>query len=256
MDIHEGLPLLEGDFDAEGIIEPARVYRPVAMPERVVACFFGEVVAALARRPEAREVTRMRSESGDVPVWEVELPLGRLAVFQCGVGAPLAAAMLEQVIARGARRVVACGGAGALLSHLVLGHAVVVDSAVRDEGTSYHYLPAQRTIAADAAMVARLRESLDADDVAHLTGRTWTTDAIFRETRARTERRIAEGCVVVEMEAAALIAVARYRGVAFGHLLMAGDSLSGQEWDHRDWTRATAARQQLFWSAARAALAP
>jgi uridine phosphorylase len=249
-------PLLEGDFDSEGLIEPARVIRKVDMPENVVACYFGEVVAAIAGRPEARQVTRLRSESHTAPVWEIQLPAGRLAVFQPGVGAPLAAGMLEQVIARGARRVIVCGAAGALLPELVLGHAVVVDSAVRDEGTSYHYLPASRTVEADPQVVSRLSASLDADGVAHISGRTWTTDAIYRETRERADRRISEGCVVVDMEAAALIAVARFRGIQFGHLLMAGDSLSGQTWEHRGWTGAAEARTRLFWSAANAALAP
>ena len=64
--------------------------------------------------------------------------------------------------------------------------------------------------------------------MAHTVGRTWTTDAVYRETRARTDRRRAEGCLTVEMEASALIAVARFRGVAFSQVLFAGDSLAGE----------------------------
>jgi len=79
-----------------------------------------------------------------------------------------------------------------------------------------------------------------------VTARTWTTDAVFRETRTRVDRRVAEGCVVVDMEASALIAVARHRGVRLAHLLFAGDSLAGQEWEHRGWTRAADIRAGLF----------
>jgi purine-nucleoside phosphorylase len=79
-----------------------------------------------------------------------------------------------------------------------------------------------------------------------VTGRTWTTDAIFRETRARAERRIAERCVTVEMEAAALFAVGAFRGARVGQLLYAGDSLVEEEWDSRDWLNATTVREQLF----------
>lgn len=247
-------PLFEGDHDSAAIIEPSRVLRVHEdMPERVVLCFFNDVVGALAQRHDARAVAELHSETGDTPIWRLEVDGVPVAVVHPGVGAPMAVVTLEEVVAMGAKRVIACGGAGALLPDLVLGHAVVVDSAVRDEGTSHHYLAPGRVIDADPAPVARLRGVLDGDGVAHLVGRSWTTDAVYRETRARTDRRIAERCVVVEMEAAALIAVARYRDVPFGQVLMAGDSLAGEQWDHRGWTTAAAAREEIFWVAARAA---
>lgn len=85
-------------------------------------------------------------------------------------------------------------------------------------------------------------------------GRTWTTDAIYRERRVKVERRTSEACVVVEMEAAALLGVAQYRRVELGYLLLAGDSLAGDTWDHRGWMSARAAREKVFWSATEAAL--
>jgi uridine phosphorylase len=249
------LPLLEHDFDAESVLEPARIVPVADMPERAVLCFFGDVVReVVADRADARQVTTLSSEAGANPVWEISVSGRRLAVFQPGVGAPWAAAFLEEIIAMGCRRLVACGGAGALIPELVLGHAVVVDSAVRDEGTSHHYLPASRRIDADPQAVATLVEACDAAGMAHVVGRSWTTDAIYRETRGRVDRRVAEGCVVVEMEAAALLAVAQYREVAFGQILLAGDSLAGENWDDRGWMSARAAREGLFWVAAEAAV--
>lgn len=249
------LPLFEDDLGSAGIIEPGRVVAPNAtMPERVVLCFFGDIVTDLVAG-QARRVATLTSEAGKNPIWEIERSGQRLAVYQPGVGAPLAAGFLEEVIAMGGRRFVACGGAGALVPGLDLGHPVVVDSAVRDEGTSHHYVAPARVIEADPHAVAILRDTLARHDVAHLVGRSWTTDALYRETRARAERRVAEGCVVVEMEAAALFAVARYREVTFGQLLIAGDTLAGETWDDRGWMSARAARERLFWLAAEAALA-
>lgn len=63
-----------------------------------------------------------------------------------------------------------------------------------------------------------------------------------------------EGCLVVEMEASALMAIARYRSIPFGEVVMAGDSLAGREWEHRGWMTAGPARRQLFASAAAAAV--
>jgi len=248
------LPLLEDDLSEPGVIDASDLHPvPVdGMPDTAVLCFFPEVVDRLATGG-ARRICTFKLESGNKSVHEIEIDGRRLAVMQPGVGAPLATVFMEDLIALGVRRFVAVGGAGALLPELVLGHAVVVDSAVRDEGTSYHYLAPGKVVDADPDGVAALCATLDAAEVPYLRARTWTTDAIYRETRTRVDRRRAEGCAVVEMEASALIAVARYRGVGYAQLLLAADSLAGEAWEHRGWTTAAEARQGLFEVAAQAA---
>ncbi|MFC4944693.1 nucleoside phosphorylase [Pseudonocardia sp. GCM10023141] len=248
------LPLLENDLTTDGLIQPALVTRKLQadIPAVVVLCFFPEVVAALGGAGGS-QVCRLSSERGHTPVWEIELGGTRLAVMQPGVGAPLSAMSFEELIALGGRRFVAVGGAGALVPELVLGHAVIVESAVRDEGTSFHYLPPGRVVDADPHGVAVLEATLDAAGVPYRTARTWTTDAVYRETRSRVDRRVAEGCIVVEMEASAFIAVARYRDVRFAQLLLAADSLAGPAWEHRGWTTAREAREGMFRLAATAA---
>ena len=154
--------------------------------------------------------------------------------------------MLEEVIALGCAGIVACGGAGALRDDLVLGHAVVVDEAVRDEGTSYHYLAPSRTVTADRHGVEVLEAVLTERGVPFLTGKSWTTDAFYRESGTRIDRRVAEGCLTVEMEASAFMAVARFRGVRFAQLLYAGDSVAGATWDERGWNRAASIREATF----------
>ena len=237
------LPLLEGeDLTGEGVIEPSRLIRPVDAPAVAVACFFRDVVGELSSRADARPVCRLHSEMGPASLWEIEHQGVRLGVFHPGVGAPLAGAMLEQVIARGVRGVIACGGAGALVPELVMGHAVVLTGAVRDEGTSFHYLSAGRVISADPGPAETLADALSANGVETVRGLSWSMDAIYRETRARVSRRVEEGCLVVEMEASALMAIARYRSIPFGEVVMAGDSLAGREWQHRGWMTAESAR--------------
>jgi uridine phosphorylase len=162
---------------------------------------------------------------------------------------------LGPVIARGVRGVIACGAAGALVPDLVMGHAVVLTGAVRDEGTSFHYLPAGRVVSADPGPAESLADALSAAGVETTHGLSWSMDAIYRETRARVSRRVEEGCLVVEMEASALMAIARYRSIPFGEVVMAGDSLAGREWQHRGWMTAKSARRHLFASAADAAVA-
>lgn len=250
-----GLALLEHDDDPSAVIEPTRVITARDVPECAVMCFFAEVVDALSRRADARQVARLRAAHGIHGIWEIGFAGQRLAVFHPGMGAPLAVAFFEGAIAYGCRKFVTCGGAGALVPELVLGHAVVLDSAVRDEGTSFHYLPPGRVVEADPGAVSALGSVLERHGVPCVTGRSWTTDAVYRETPSRVERRRQEGCITVEMEAAALFAVARFRGVRLGQLLYAGDSLAKDEWDKRNWHRQTDVRERLFWLAAESCLA-
>lgn len=243
-------PILEHDPDPVGIIDPTMV-PPRDVPEHAVLCFFNEVVTKLSN--DARECFKLRAEHGTHVAYEIEHEGKRLAFFQPGVGAPLAAAFLEQAIARGCRRFAVCGGAGALVPELVLGHVVVPTAAVRDEGTSYHYLPPSREVDADPATVDVLTKLLTERAVPFVKGKTWTTDGVYRETRARTTKRREEGCIVVEMEAAALFSVARFRKVPLLYLLYAGDSLAGEQWDRREW-QGHRERETLFWLAAAACL--
>lgn len=247
-------PILEFDEASEALLEPARLIRPIDIPEHAVACFFHEVLAGLVEHGGARVVKYLKSEIGRHPVYEIDLDGRRLAVFHPGVGAPLAAGFLEEMIALGSRKFMACGGAGVLNSAIALGHPIVVSAAVRDEGTSYHYLPPAREVAADPLGVTALEETLRAAQVEYLVGKTWTTDAIYRETPGKIQRRRAEGCVTVEMEAATFFAVARFRKVPFGQLLYAGDDVGGSAWDSRRWDKHSSVREKLFWLTAEACL--
>jgi uridine phosphorylase len=95
---------------------------------------------------------------------------------------------------------------------------------------------------------------LRARGCAYIVSKRWTTDACYREAPAKIRRRKAEGCLAVEMEAAALFAMAEVRGVQRAQLLYGGDDVSGGTWDSRHWT-AHAGREQLFGLAAEACLA-
>jgi uridine phosphorylase len=196
----------------------------------------------------------MRSELGTHPLYELDVEGRRLAVFHPGVGAPLAAGLLEEVIALGCRKIIACGGAGVLDADIAVGHIIVPAAAVRDEGTSYHYLPPAREVSASPDAIAAIEKVLRAHGCAYIVSKTWTTDAYYRETSVKIRRRKAEGCLAVEMEAAAFFAVAQFRGVQLAQLLYGGDDVSSGAWDSRHWTTHSV-REQLFWLAAEACLA-
>lgn len=248
-------PILEFDPSSEAIIEPGREIAPLAnAPECCVLCFFQDVITALVEKGRTKVISERRSEIGSHPVYELDVEGRRLALFPPGIGAPLAGGFLDELIALGFRKFIACGGAGVLDSEVAVGHIVVPDVAVRDEGISYHYLPPAREVHASPEAIAAITRVLERHAIPYVVGKTWTTDAIYRETPAKVQRRRAEGCITVEMEAAAFFAVARFRGVIFGQILYGGDDVSGAVWDSRDWQKRASVREKLFWLAAEACL--
>ncbi len=254
VEMRDDAPILEFDPAPTGVIEPSETIEPMDIPTHAVLCFFQDVIAKVVAEHDGRVIDHVVSEIGRNPIHELDYGGRRLAVVHPGVGAPLSAGYLEELIARGCRAFVACGGAGVLVPDVALGHVIVPVAAVRDEGTSYHYLPASREVEPTRQAVEALVATLEHHHVPFVRGKTWTTDGIYRETRGKVERRVAEGCLSVEMEAAAFFAVAAFRGVAFGQLLYAGDDLSGDAWDDRGWDQHSSGREALFRLAAEAVL--
>jgi len=247
-------PILEFDPTPTAIIEPKHLIEPIDIPEHCVLCFFQDVFDGLLKEGRLKLLATQKSEIGAHPVYELDMDGRRLAAFHPGVGAPLAAALLDEVIALGCKRFIACGGAGVLNREIAVGRLIVPSSAVRDEGTSYHYLPPSREAPASPEGVTAIEKALKADGIDYIVGKTWTTDGFYRETPEKVKLRKAEGCITVEMEAAAFFAVAQFRGVTFAQILYGGDNLDSEKWDSRHWNNQTSVREKLFWLAAEACL--
>jgi uridine phosphorylase len=239
-------PILEYDPDPNPIIQARQHLQPMDVSEACVLCFFRDAIADVLGKYPHRLVTTLKGEAEHLPVYELDYHGKKVVLHKACVGAPLAAGQLEELTAIGCRKFMVCGGAGVLDRELAVGHLIIPTSAVRDEGTSYHYMPPSREVEADPVVVAVIEEIFKARNVPYITAKTWTTDAFYRETRAKFARRKQEGCVTVEMESAAYFAVAKYLGVRFGQILYAGDNLDGDAWDNREWHKRTDIRTALL----------
>lgn len=248
------IPLLEFDPSRDAVIEPAKIIAPLDGVRHCVLCYFRHVISGLLAQGMLQPLAAHGSEMGELPLYEMRFQDKRLAVIQAPVGASFAAALLEELIARGFDSFMVCGGCGVLDRQITVGHLLIPTSAVRDEGTSYHYLPASREVAAIPEGLAAIKGVLEAHAVPYILTKVWTTDAIYRETPAKVALRKAEGCLAVEMEAAAYMAVARFRNVRLGQILYAGDDVSGSSWDQRGWQDRSELRENVFWLAAEACL--
>jgi uridine phosphorylase len=238
-------PILEFDDTRVAKIEPSLYLKKTEGYEYCVITFFREVLENMEKKGLIKLVKFLNCETVNIPIYEMEYG-GKKVYLSLGyVGAAGSAAFLEELIALGFDKLIVCGGAGVLRKDIAVGHLVIPVSAVRDEGASYHYLPPSREVECSSEVVAKIEEELKKYGIDYIKAKTWTTDSFYRETAKKVELRKSEGCVTVEMEAAAFFAVAKFRNVKLGQILYGGDDLSAVAWDNRGWHDRTEIRENL-----------
>ncbi|MDF9824791.1 uridine phosphorylase [Breznakia sp. PF5-3] len=229
------IPLIT-DFDKErnAIINPSEIVESVEeMPKYIISCFTRSIIEKLASRDDVEVVWVNETANGGYPVYKTKYNGVEIGFFMSGIGAALSASMLEEMIAIGAEKFLYFGSCGVLSNQIEDGEVIVPKYAIRDEGTSYHYLPASERVEMDDHAYQTICSILDEMNVPHCTGGTWTTDAFYRETQKKMKKRIKQGCLCVEMECSALLAVSKFREVSFGQFLFAADCLDETVWQQR-----------------------
>lgn len=215
-------------IDEEGMIAPIGIDGLNA--DVAVTAFSAHIFDELLKYTDAR-FFKVACGSIEVPVYVSEKFGKRLAIYRSPIGAAPAASALEEVMAAGVKKVVAFGICGALVP--TPPHTFMVPTrAYRDEGTSYHYAPASDYM--ELKNSAAVAQSLQDHGVGVLNGGTWCTDGFFRETKTRADTMRANGCIAVDMESAALQAVADFRGKQFYTFFISADSLAGEVWEPND----------------------
>lgn len=145
------------------------------------------------------------------------------------IGGPYAVLVAEQLLVSGARVILGLTSAGRVQASLALPSFVVADEAIRDEGTSLHYMPASQTVRGDEALVDALERELAKASLPVARGLVWTTDAPYRETRERIAAHAREGALAVEMQAASLFAFAAARGARVGVVAHVTNAIEAQD---------------------------
>ena len=241
----EKYPILEFDDTPIAKIEPSFFHKKTAGYEYCVIPFFREVLEKMEKQGSIKAVQALNCETLDLPIYEMETMGKKVHLFPGYVGAAGSAAFLDELIALGFTKFIVCGGAGVLRKDIAVGHLVIPTSAVRDEGVSYHYLPPAREVECNPEVVAKIEAEFKRSGIDYIKAKTWTSDSFYRETEKKIELRKSEGCVTVEMEAAAFFAVAKFRNVKLGQILYGGDDLSAVTWDSRKWHSRADIRENL-----------
>lgn len=198
--------------------------------EGVLFCLERGLPRRLRRRIGIRKAGSMLGE-----LYLIKKTRGAVGVIDnFGGGAPIVAELAEEFVAMGIDRSIVMTWGGALQPDLEPGDIVVCDRAIRDEGTSQHYLPPGKTIEGSPELVERLAGAIRDGGAECSIGTTWTTDAPYRETREEVQQYQAEGVKTVEMEAAALFTIGQVRAIQTAAVVVILDSLANLRWEVPD----------------------
>lgn len=197
-----------------------------------ILTFSNEILKYVLGNYACTLIGNLCSAYGENPVYGFEYEGKRFAVYMSCIGAPGCVANMEDTLSLiNTGKFVVFGGAGCLNREIARGKVMVPTAAYRDEGASYHYAKSSDYIAVkNADAVASF---LEAEGLPYVKGKTWTTDAIHRETVGNFEKRKKEGCISVEMECAAVQAMCDFRNLNVYFFFTSGDLLDAPEWDAR-----------------------
>ncbi len=225
------------DPDAEPLVTPRELVKNLTRPLLSAKALQVEACALICVTPhDLRAFVKLfqgepvKAWKGFREVYHGSAGEGRVTICRTPFGAPGCVALAEELAAFGTKRIIFMGYCGSLQPRVRAGDIICPTEAVREEGTSYHYLPPDVAVQSDQELLGVIRHCLERKNIPYHQGRIWTTDAIYRETKGKVKQYQAQGVLGVEMELAALFAFGMARQVAVGGLLVVADELSAGKW--------------------------
>lgn len=228
------IPILEFDTEQSAVIMPGH-HSDHHFPQKAVMLFMEQEIEDFAAQNECEMIGTFGSVTKKYCVYKTQVNSIDVAFVQAPLGGAGAVQIMEQLIAGGVKEIIAAGCCGALVEDAE-GSFFVPAAALRQEGTSYHYLPPSREVELDSVPIKAICRALANAGFRYRICKTWTTDGFYRETKEMVRYRRLEGYAVVEMECASMAACAKMRGVLFGQVLFTADSLANVDaHEARNW---------------------
>ena len=226
--------LEEFDEIIESTFDPYEVESVIdGFPKIGITCFSQKLADSFLEKQDYEKIAELSNGNGHFPVYKIKYDGKEVAFFVSRVGASACTVAYEEIMAMGLEKLVMCGTCGVLDKSIDDLAIIIPNSAVRDEGTSYHYMKSSREIKVNEKYIDEFKEILDEHNYSYIEGKVWTTDAPYRETRSKVLKRKEEGCVCVDMECSAMFSVAKFRGKELFQFFYAADNLDSAKWDTR-----------------------
>lgn len=223
--------------ESTAFINPTDCIKPVSgFPEICITTFSQSIIEEFIKNNNAEIIANLYTANGVLPVYKVQYNNISVGVFLSRVGAPACVVGLEEIIALGAKKIIQFGSCGILSQADAENKIIIPTSAIRDEGTSYHYIEKSDEIAAETSSVNIAIQCFEKLHIPYVLGKVWTTDGIYRETPGLIQKRKQQGCLAVDMECSASLAVAQFRNILIIQFLFGADNLDADTWDQRDLT--------------------
>lgn len=224
--------LNEFDNSKEAVINPQDIVRKVeGCPKTIISCYAHNLIEYAAAKYDTEVITHLHSANASEPVYRIK---GKdIGFYMAMVGAASTVAGFEELFAMGVEKILVFGTCGVLDKAIEDCSIIMPDMAVRDEGTSYHYVESSEEIEVNAAGLDVMRRFFDEAGVHYTVGKAWTTDGIYRETRSKVEKRKERGCICVDMECSAIAALAKFRGKTICQFFYSADNLDNDVWEVR-----------------------
>ena len=202
-------------------------------PKIGITCFSKKLMDRYAEIFKGEVIAELKNANGHIPVYKINYQGIDMALFMSRVGAPPCIGGYEEILAMGLEKLIMFGTCGVLDSRIDDLAIIIPTSAIRDEGTSYHYMKASDEIKVNKKYRDEFKEILNKKKISFIEGKTWTIDAPYRETRGKVLKRKEQGCICVDMECSAMNAVSYFRGKELFQFFYAADNLDSIKWDQR-----------------------
>ncbi len=249
--------LEEFDSEKSAVINADMICSKVeGMPKIAVSCFSVTTFMRMVNFTNAVYVDELHNASGSTPIYKCVYKGVEIALALMLVGAPTCIGELEELFQMGIERLILFGTCGVLDKNIKDCSIIIPNCAVRDEGTSYHYAPPSDEIKANELYKEQFKSFLDGLGVRYTEGKTWTTDAFYRETAKKVALRKQMGCICVDMECSAVAAFADFREKEILQFFYAADNLDAEKWDKRSLSNSEAVedKDKIFYIALEFAL--
>lgn len=226
------MSIIDSYDESEALINPSSFYKPMKIAaKKCIVTFSGKAFRAILKRIKCTREAETGTANGAIPIYSFIHNGEKILIYLSPIGSAIAGTVMDEVnYITGATHFIVFGSCGSLQHDLTKGNVIVPSHAYRDEGFSYHLAPPADYI--DVVNSGKVSKILHDSGIPTIIGKTWTTDAIYRETVNNCNKRRAEGCISVEMECAGLQAICDYRKLHLYMFLFEGDILESGNWNN------------------------